>query len=376
MHFDYIIAGAGCAGLSLAYRMSNDSFFDDKKILLIDKEQKNKQDRTWCFWEKEDSVFEEIVLKKWSNIIFKSDDFIKNQNINPYQYKMIRGETFYHFCLGKINRNKNITALQGDISTMVSNDTETFIIVDGKKINADKIFSSILLEEPMLAPKDIYIHQHFKGWVIETPTPSFDANTATLMDFSVSQEHGATFVYVLPITPQKALVEYTLFTKQLLEQQQYDDSLQHYISHDLKIGNYTIAETEYGIIPMTNYRFTAAQHHIYFIGTAGAATKASSGYTFTFIQQQTQNIIEQLKLNQTINTSVTPARFAWYDSVLLHLMDKNQLTLKEIFTRLFQKNSMQYIFSFLNNASTLPQEIKMMTTLQIIQFAKAALQRL
>ena len=39
--------------------------FNDKKILLMDKEPKTKNDRTWCFWEKEAGFFEEIVYKKW-----------------------------------------------------------------------------------------------------------------------------------------------------------------------------------------------------------------------------------------------------------------------------------------------------------------------
>jgi len=50
--YDYIITGMGATGLMLAYQMTLDSFFDQKKILLIDKETKDQNDRTWCFWEK------------------------------------------------------------------------------------------------------------------------------------------------------------------------------------------------------------------------------------------------------------------------------------------------------------------------------------
>ena len=51
--YDYIIAGAGCAGLSLAVHMIHSGKFSDKKILIVDKDDKQKNDRTWCFWEKE-----------------------------------------------------------------------------------------------------------------------------------------------------------------------------------------------------------------------------------------------------------------------------------------------------------------------------------
>ena len=55
--YDYIIAGAGCAGLSLLMRMNGDPFFADKKILVVDAAGKNQNDRTWCFWEKEPDIF-------------------------------------------------------------------------------------------------------------------------------------------------------------------------------------------------------------------------------------------------------------------------------------------------------------------------------
>lgn len=376
LHFDYIIAGAGCAGLSLAYKMSIDPFFDDKKILLIDKDDKNKQDRTWCFWEDTNSVFEEIVSSSWKNIAFKSTNFAKTESIHPYVYKMIRSENFYAFCLGKINRKKNITALKGDIAKMVSNGIGTYIEVNAQKIYAAKIFSSILLEEPNLKPTDIYLLQHFTGWVIETKQAQFNADVATIMDFSIAQTHGTSFVYVLPMSSQKALVEYTLFTEEVLDETQYQDALKNYIANHLHITDYNITEREFGVIPMTNYQFKRQDNHIHFIGTAGGATKASSGYTFTFIQQQTNQIITKIKNNAPIDTAITPAKFTWYDAILLHLLATKMLGGKEIFTRLFQKNKFVFILQFLNNSSTLPQEINMMRTLQIGKFIKAAWQRL
>ena len=49
--YDYIICGAGASGLILASSMLDDKYFSNKKILLIEKENKNLNDRTWSFWE-------------------------------------------------------------------------------------------------------------------------------------------------------------------------------------------------------------------------------------------------------------------------------------------------------------------------------------
>jgi len=79
MKYDYIIAGSGCAGLSLLYRMLKDPQLCNKQILVIDKSQKNKNDRTWCFWEKGNGLFESIVMHQWKTLEFLSDDFQKSQ---------------------------------------------------------------------------------------------------------------------------------------------------------------------------------------------------------------------------------------------------------------------------------------------------------
>ncbi|MEJ0032902.1 MAG: hypothetical protein WDO15_22180 [Bacteroidota bacterium] len=57
MRYDYIISGAGCAGLTLLMRMIESGKFSDKKIMVVDRDLKPRNDRTWCFWEKEDGSF-------------------------------------------------------------------------------------------------------------------------------------------------------------------------------------------------------------------------------------------------------------------------------------------------------------------------------
>ena len=42
--FDYIIAGSGCAGLSLAVRIAGSKELAGKKVLIVDKQPKNQND--------------------------------------------------------------------------------------------------------------------------------------------------------------------------------------------------------------------------------------------------------------------------------------------------------------------------------------------
>lgn len=375
--YDYIFTGAGCAALSLVMRMIKSGKFQDKRILLIDKESKTKNDRTWCFWEKQDGFFEEIVYKKWDTISFFSDDYSADMNITPYLYKMIRGIDLYRYCFDIIEQQKNIDILYGEVTQAVIHKEGITIHIDGRMehFNYATMFNSILPGKINL-PDIISLLQHFKGWIIETPSPVFNPAKATFMDFRVSQERGTTFAYVLPFSATKALVEYTLFTRDLLKDEEYEAELKTYLNEYLKITGYTITEKEFGVIPMTTRKFDFINNGIYQLGTAGGQTKASSGYTFQFIQKQAEQICNMLVAGKSLSEmKQSSQRFKFYDRVLLDVLDKKRVTGMKVFTMMFKKNNPQSVLRFLDNESTPGEELKIISTLPKIPFIKAALKQ-
>ncbi|RYF77454.1 MAG: hypothetical protein EON98_16385 [Chitinophagaceae bacterium] len=142
-HYDYIITGTGCAGLSLAMHLIHSGKFADKRILLVDEAAKNKNDRTWCFWEKESNLFEPIVYKQWEQLWFFGEEFYKELSILPYRYKMIRGLDFYQYCFEQINGQKNFEFHSGKVESVFSGE-KTGIVVDGRTVTADYVFKAVL----------------------------------------------------------------------------------------------------------------------------------------------------------------------------------------------------------------------------------------
>ncbi|MEQ1676719.1 MAG: lycopene cyclase family protein [Chitinophagaceae bacterium] len=373
--YDFIFLGAGCASLSLLLRMIRSGQFNDKKILLIDKAPKTTNDRTWCFWENKKGFFEEVVYRRWDNISFLSPAFSSAMNIAPYQYKMVRGIDFYNYCFAEIAKHSNIEVLYAEIDKWVQYEDGVTLVLNGKPFLAGNpvVFNSIY-KPAATGKKNIKLLQHFKGWVIQTEQPSFKPGEATMMDFRVHQKHGTTFAYVLPFTPTTALVEYTLFTKELLPPPVYDAELKEYIQTFLGIREFDVTEEEFGIIPMTNERFSFYRNGAYQLGTAGGQTKASSGYTFQFIQKQSEQIVQQLIAGKPLSKlRTTPGRFRFYDNTLLHILYHNKLPGDMIFTRLFQKNKPQQVLRFLDNETSLKDELKIISTLPIWPFLKAAI---
>ncbi len=367
--YDYIIAGAGCAGYSLLYHLLQDPILSKKKILVVDANFNKGNDRTWCFWEDQAGPFESIVCKKWSNIEVLKGTMQRLLPTAPFEYKMIQGIDFYQHISAFAKGFDNVEWVASKILSIEPANSGARVNWEGGAANADYVFSSIHGDRIQSA-----LWQHFKGIVVEFETPVFNDTIARLMDFNVPQMDATAFMYLLPLTDKKALVEYTLFSPTILETTEYDLVLNAYMEEHYKGQAYTIVHTEQGAIPMTTKKMTSRTSNVISIGTMGDAVKASTGYAFQFIQEQTQQVVKQLKLNQALDASVHYTRHQFYDAVLLYILEHKKMSGDEIFARIFKKNDAATVFKFLSNTSNLMEDIRIMLSLPTQIFLPAAIQ--
>ena len=377
--YDMIFLGGGCATMSLLVRLLRSGQFSGQRFLIIDRDRKIANDRTWCFWEKGTGYFEEVVCHKWDQLQFYSPAFSSLLQLNGYAYKMIRGIDFYRYCQEVLTNSGQIEWVEASVNhvscsgnQLALQGTSTTGASFSWTLSASHVFNSIY-QPGISSPRQVDLLQHFKGWIIETSEPVFDPQQATLMDFRVDQKEGATFVYVMPFSDRRALVEYTLFTADLLTPAAYEQGLRHYIEEQLGVKNFTIVEDEFGIIPMTTKRFSFFNEGIFNLGTAGGQTKGSSGYTFQFIQKQSDRIAACLIQARPLQKlKADPARFHFYDRVLLHVLAKGYWPGHKVFARLFARNQASQIFRFLDNETSLSEELAIISSLPTWPFLKAA----
>lgn len=378
MKYDYIIAGAGCGGLSLLYRILKNSTLQGKRILLIDKEQKTTNDRTWCFWEEASGLFESIVHHEWKTLQFKTENFTNEFTLKDYSYKMIKGLDFYNLVLEYAKDFTNVEVKHEEILSFDVKDTTAEVITTKGNYSAEYIFNSTNLLHPSLSKKDTLL-QHFMGWEIETKAPIFNPEVGRLMDFSVGQENGLTFMYVLPVSKHRALIEYTLFTPEVLEKQVYKAAIKEYISNEFTTAPYSIIQDEYGVIPMSLQKFsTHNKNRIINIGTAGGYTKSSTGYTFQFVQKHTEKIVIQLEKNKSplVRLTFKEKVFQWYDRTLLEVLLSKKMEGKRIFSTMFRKIAPERILRFLGNESTLLDDVTIMKSLPTGKFLIAGIKQM
>ena len=374
--YDYIIAGAGCAGLSLAVKLSlSDVPF--KKILLVDKDLKNKNDRTWCFWTKQEKQwYNDIIFRRWSSFEFKGPSGNSLLcDIQPYEYCMIRGIDFYEYAFSILKKDPRFEFLTAEINGLETLNDRAVLKANGKSYTSSFIFNSAFRKIKMLN-NDINYVQHFKGWVIESEEARFDVHRPVFMDFSVPQHNDCRFVYLLPFSENKALIEYTGFSPAAISENDYEDELRYYIQEHLGIHNYRILEEEKGEIPMYESVFVNPfGNRIINTGTASGASKTSTGFTFYFIQRFTDKLVSSLKSSGP-HLFTRPKKYLYYDRILLDVMDRKQLPAAEIFETLFRKNSVQSILAFLNEESTFSQELRIMNSVPKLRFVPAAIRQL
>jgi lycopene beta-cyclase len=393
--YDYIIAGAGGAGLSLLHYLMQCSSLVTKSILIIDKSFNKTNDRTWCFWNKDASVFENLVQHRWNTISIHAQGFDKELPTAPFSYKMIQGIDFYNSILSKAKSKSNIHFQEATIvgisvlDSLNSNKSAKVEWEGGSAIGA-YVFSSLLpfqmnqlntaaaysnsLQSSIHSNKQApFLWQHFKGRVVQFETPVFNKAIAKLMDFNVPQQGATAFMYQLPLNEKEALVEYTIFSENVLGISEYDKVLDTYLATAFPGINYTTTHDEIGAIPMTQIELASIQAPIYTIGALGAAIKASTGYAFQFIQEQCKNIATQLDKGLPIQTKVHNTRHQFYDAVLLHVLFYHKMEGAEIFKRIFAKNEAATVFKFLSNTSSLLEDIQIMRSLPTSIFLPAAI---
>jgi lycopene beta-cyclase len=376
--FAFIIAGGGMAGLSLAYYLSKSSL-GDVPILIIDQFPKNKNDKTWCYWSDCTEEFDHIAEKSWDFLWFHSQsNQSKLLNINPFQYRKINSGDWYEEVNKALSTMPNIQFIEAKIHSFFYRGVDVGVSTDqGDFYASQKVFDSI---SPFKCDYENskHIKQHFLGWTIESHFPVFKQESADLFDFRVAFDVECEFMYVLPTSPKKALFEYTFFSGKIRDKNYYRDKLKAYLLAYYGFGedDYDLLEEEYGVIPMRPLEENAQNLHakLIKIGTSGGFVKSTTGYSFL----RTQRILKELVLNlETKNHKafvLKEFRFKkWLDNVFLQVLIDQKIAGSKVFEALFFKNSPQKMLRFLDEKTSLREDLSLMLTVPTYPFLSAAI---
>ena len=313
MDADYLIAGAGLAGLSLAVALADAGATADRRVVIIDPRTVFPRDRTWCYWDVDPTPhpFAACVSRRWTRWRIAHGTAEIDRSADGLAYCHLPADAFYAAALQRLSRDPNVDLRLGrSVASLYETSTGvTATLDDGSTIRASHCFDSrppvaanqrfavgarkgadcepLVRSYPTESVRDVHFSQQFIGHFVQTNRPSFDPAAVTLMDFRAEQTDGAIrFVYVLPFDECHALIEATTISESPVPDAEHEVAIDEYLRRIIGIDHWQVTATERGAIPMnTAPRPVTVSPHVWRIGLNGGMAKPSTGYAFLAVQR-------------------------------------------------------------------------------------------
>ncbi|MEQ8623261.1 MAG: lycopene cyclase family protein [Thalassobaculaceae bacterium] len=366
---DIAILGGGCAGLSLASRLAVPG---GPRCIVLEARPALSNDRTWCSWD--DGSLAGWGLRAdatWDRWSVRHRGAWAEHVSRTQPYTCIRAESFNRTQLARVAAAGDVSVVMGYAATAVENgDTVVPADPDLPVVRARHIVDT---RPPRPLPGILL--QHFVGWETETDRAAFDPTRVTLMDFDVDQSDGLQFLYVLPYSETRALVEATVLSTSVWPQAAYDFVLTRYLQSrfGLTEGDRTILRRETGVLPMGPTQPVANAGTIR-IGSAGGALRMSSGYGFHFIQRQADVVAESL-LGSGDRPPAVPTRgwlTRWMDRVFLEAVQRRPDQAPIYFRRMLTGAGADVFARFMMDRASLADAATVVASLPKMPFMRSA----
>ena len=381
--------GAGASGLWLAYAMLKNGLLEHQTLCIVENDLDKQNDRTWCYWAENPINPIEINSKSW-NFIFNEFFPNKSETISPFKYYHIRSQDFYSTIKNELLKCENISWKFDEVTAIKEVDNQIEIKASSNLWFSERIFLSSYFTKSehksyyknvssaidLKKNNSLFIWQSFYGWRIKTKQPFFNDTRMSMMNFNVDQGNHTQFIYELPFSEKEALIEMTRFGQEKITKVEAEIELRKWM--DLKKVDFEIEEFEIGAIPMTN-AFDAqpktfdAKERVIFIGTPAGAIKPTTGYGFKRMQKYSELLCLALASNSKIPSMLRKRRFRIYDILLLQILINKPEKGKLIFEKLFKHQPIKRILKFLDEDTTLMEEIQIFSRLPIRLFMSSLL---
>ena len=370
-HFDLVIIGGGCAGLSLAYQLSQ---FGENcpKTLIIEEREAYTNDRTWCFWDLKEPIHGDLAPYKWKKFTIKNNHMAYEYGCEETPYVMLPSDIFYKNTLSAIRSNTKIQLLTGEklLDQVIKKDawqihTSTFSASAANVVDTRPIKT--------MTKKDSLMWQSFVGYEVEVEGQQFIEDQLVLMDFDSNFKEGLAFIYCLPTSNNKALIEYTVFSEELFVAEQLTDRLLEKIDEYTKNAGYKIVRKEAGILPMGHRLIEQKDDPTYlFAGLFAGAARPSSGYAFQRIQNWAKECAFELKHKHQLKKFKKDAWIQkWMDLLFITVIKKNPIIGAKVFVELFKNCDVRTVANFMSDHSSLWDKLKIVTSLPALTFLLA-----
>ena len=369
--YDLIVLGGGCSGLALGCALA--ALQTDQKVLIVEARASYEDDRSWCFWERDDHRLADIVSQRWRLWAYsKLDQPMRQHQLPGYSYQYIRSIDYYNTCLDTIDRSKHIRISLGQAVQALTQDgnhwlvttpTETYRarhVLDTRTPSRQAIDQALLL-------------QCFVGVEIDLgDTTTLDTSTAEIMTHMRTVDGEFCFEYVLPLAPNRVLAEVTFFARHRMAEPYLSDQLQQMLGRR-GWSSAPVLRREYGVLPMgLPFPKVAQSGQAMVAGMAAGALRPSSGYGFLRIQAWAQACAEQFHASGGLIAQTTSSPIIKHmDSLFLKALRRQPALAPTLFDAMLSRVPPERFIRFMNDNANWLDCFTVMTSLPTVPFIKA-----
>lgn len=371
---DLLILGGGCAGLSLAWRLS-ELGAACPRVLILEKRQAYRNDRTWCFWDNEDARLDGLIEHRWRwlRLTWQAKKVLFDGGQSTYQ--MLAASSFYDRALQAIGTCPAIKLSLGQAATAEpARGPAGWTLASGLgQITARMVVDTRPQGVPAAGGATLW--QSFYGHEVCCDAAVFDPQAAELMDFTAAAQGQIPFAYVLPLSERRALIEATVFGPVPLGPHALSAQLDAAVKRCTAGNACSIVRSESGILPMGLARKPSSlgPGHVA-VGVMAGGARASSGFAFQRIQQWAGQCCAALAAGKPPTAHRDdPPLVRMMDRLFLQVLRAAPQAAPDLFLSLFERADSACLIRFLSGKGTFKDCLDVMKALPAKHFVRQLL---
>lgn len=360
--YDYVIAGAGVSGLSLADALTQQ--FPHCSVLIIDPNE--DPDYNISFWIEGETPYASIMLRTWRQIAVRFGKEERVCPLNDYHLHAFWRSDFDDLLNERLRKTGRVDFLEAPVSQIEDCGDNVEVITPRRFVRSNWAFDSRSKIGDVRKHDPHLLLTEGLAWEIKTRQPIFDPATAILFDF-VQETSTFDFMYVLPYTENYALVNYAVITpySQAITQETSAKAIDHYLTTRLKVGDYEIERACYGRIPLLSRRVSRQiSGRILDIGARGGMIKPSTSYAFARILADTRHIVQALQeTGRPFYEEPRPWYYRMGDARMVNVFRQYPALAQHVMYSMFSETGGDRTLAFLDEKNTLQENMQLFKTI-------------
>lgn len=371
--FDLVILGAGCAGLSLSMALAAQGRACPR-TLVIESRSEYTNDRTWCFWQDPAAAENFPFRHRWQTMRVTHAGQSVPVDCGTTPYHMLTALDFYATTQASIDQQPNIELKRG--TAVIGEPTYTGSVWQIRTTAGDLSARSVVDTRPDQLPRlgGATLWQSFYGQEIECSAAVFDPLSMDLMNFLAPNRQDVPFVYLLPVTPTRALVEVTVFGAAPLAARALRGRLDTAIAERVGSAPYTVLRHEHGVLPMgLNASPKPACKSWAKVGLMAGGARPSTGYAFQRIQRWAGECARTLvSAGHPIGHRRDPLPLRLMDRIFLDVLRADPGCGAALFLSLFSRVDPARVIRFLSGNGSIADALAVVKAMPVAPFLGAA----